>query len=135
MTTLRASKLTTFSVAADGATVTIGVADLNGKAAALVLPAACLQALVMTLPEMANEALRRKSGDPQLRLVFPVADWTLEKITGGDRLILTFVTSDGFRASFTLSPEELVKIAGTALTGEVTTGPSAAAWPNGERTH
>ncbi len=133
MTKLFASKLTTFSVAADGATVSIGVADLNGAPAVLVLPAACLQALVMTLPEMANEALRCKSGDTQLRLVFPLADWTLEKVTDSDRLILSLVTTDGFRASFALSVDELARMAGTALSGEAVPAQHSAASPSGDR--
>jgi hypothetical protein len=129
MTTLRASKLTTFSVAPDGATVSIGVADDLGEPAALVLPSSCLQALVMTVPEMASQALQRKSGDPKLRLVFPVANWTLERATGSDRLILTFLTTDAYRVSFALSVEELVKIVDTALADEEAGAADAASCP------
>jgi hypothetical protein len=118
MTTIHANKLTTFSVAADGASVSIGVADDQGESSALVLPTSCLQALVMTLPEMARQALQRKYSDPQLRLVFPVENWTLETTGAADRLILTFTTQDGFCASFALFPDELVKMVGTALTGD-----------------
>ncbi len=118
MTTIHANKLTTFSVAADGATVSIGVADKGGTDSALVLPTTCLQALVMTLPEMAQQALQRKHSDAQVRLVFPVETWTLETSGAGDRLILTLVTADGFRASFALFLDELVSMVGTALTGK-----------------
>lgn len=123
MTTIHANKLTTFSVGADGATVSIGVADESGEPSALVLPTACLQALVMTLPEMAQQALQRKFGDPSIRLVFPVENWTLETSDNADRLILTFATADGFSASFALFPGELVKIVGTALAGEEIAAP------------
>lgn len=118
MTTIHASKLTTFSVTPDGTKVSIGVCDDRGENSALVLPVSCLQALVMTLPDMAQQALRRKYGDPQIRLVFPVESWTLETGEGAERLILTFATGDGFRASFALFADELVKIVGTALAGE-----------------
>jgi hypothetical protein len=118
MTTINANKLTTFSVAADGASVSIGVADDRGENSALVLPTSCLQALVMTLPEMARQALQRQYHDPQVRLVFPVENWTLETSNAADRLILTFSTADGFCASFALVPDELLKMVGTALTGE-----------------
>lgn len=118
MTTIHANSLTTFAVAADGNAVSIGVTDDHGEAGALVLPASCLQALVMTLPEMAQQALRRKYSDPQVRLVFPVENWTLETSGAADRLILTFATADGFRASFALFLDELVNMVGTALTGK-----------------
>jgi hypothetical protein len=72
----------------------------------------------MTLPEMARQALQRKYSDPQLRLVFPVENWTLETTGAADRLILTLSTQDGFCASFALFPDELVKMVGTALTGD-----------------
>jgi hypothetical protein len=122
MATIRANNLTTFSVAADGATVSIGVADDRGEASALVLPTSCLQALVMTLPEMAQQALQRKYSDAQVRLVFPVENWTLETGGSADRLILTFATADGFRASFALFLDELVNMVGTALTGKTAAG-------------
>jgi hypothetical protein len=115
MATIHANKLTTFAVAPDGATVSIGVADERGTDSALVLPASCLQALVMTLPEMAHQALKRKHGDPNIRLVFPVENWTLETSEAADRLILTLSTADGFRASFALFLDELVAMVGTAL--------------------
>ena len=118
MTTIRANKLTTFSVAQDGATVSIGVTDEHGAASALVLPASCLHALVLTLPEMAQQALQRKYSDTQVRLVFPVENWKIETSEAADRLILTFATADGFRASFALFLEELVDMAGTALAGK-----------------
>ena len=121
MTTIHANKLTTFSVAADGGSVSIGVADERGENSALVLPTACLQALVMTLPEMARQALQRQYCDPRVRLVFPVENWTLETSDGADRLILTFTTPDGFRASFALFQSELAKMVDTAMTDEEST--------------
>jgi hypothetical protein len=52
MTTIRAQRLTKFSVAADGGSVALGVADEEGRAGALMLPTECLKQLMMTLPEM-----------------------------------------------------------------------------------
>jgi hypothetical protein len=118
MTTIRAHRLTTFSVAADGASVSIGVADESGRPSALVLPSECLQALVMTLPEMASQSLRRRHGDPDLRLVFPVENWAIETSTEARRLIVTFSTCDGFQASFALFADELLRMATSALGGE-----------------
>ncbi len=122
MTTIRANQLTTFAVAPDGATVSIGVADEYGEKSALVLPTSCLQALVMTLPEMAQQALKRKHGDAHIRLVFPVENWTLETSETADRLILTLTTADGFCVSFALFLDELVAMVGTALSGRDAAG-------------
>ncbi len=123
MTTIRAHRLTTFSVAADGASVSIGVADESGRPCALVLPSECLQALVMTLPEMASQSLRRRHRDPNLRLVFPVETWAVETSAEAERLIVTFSTADGFRASFALFADELVRMASTALNGDEAIAP------------
>ena len=125
MATILANRLTTFSIASDGASVSIGVADERGEDSALVLPTSCLQALVMTLPEMAQQALQRKYSDDQVRLVFPVENWKLETSEAADRLILTFGTADGFRASFALFLEELVNMAGTALADKNAAGRDA----------
>jgi hypothetical protein len=127
MGTIHATALTTFTVAPDGASVSIGVADAAGETSALVLPASCLQSLVMTLPEMAQQALRRKYANPALRLVFPVESWRLETSGSAERLILTFVTADGFRASFALFAAELAEITATAVAGEAVALPDAEA--------
>ena len=119
MATIRATGLTTFAVTPDGGSVSIGVADERGGASALILPTSCLQALVMTLPEIVQQALRRKYADPSVRLVFPVLDWTIETTEQSNRLILTLATSEGFRVSFALFAADLANILDTALAGEV----------------
>jgi hypothetical protein len=81
MTTIRAKQLTTFRVTEDGTSVAIGVSDEEGRAGALVLPAECLGALMMTLPEMARQAMRLQHRDPNLRLVYPLAGWEVERAT------------------------------------------------------
>ena len=58
MTIIRAQRLTKFSVAADGGSIAIGVADEEGRAGALTLSIECLRELMMTLPEMMRRALR-----------------------------------------------------------------------------
>lgn len=103
-------ELLTFSVAADGRTVSLGMADEERNSITLVLPAKLLQAFVMTLPEMAQQALRRKNDDPDLRLVFPVVEWKLEKAVESQRLILTLTTTDGFSASFGIDVREMARM-------------------------
>jgi hypothetical protein len=107
MTVIRAKYLTTFSVAADGSSVAIGVADEEGQAAALMLPAECLRALIMTLPDMMRRALRLQHDDPSLRLVYPLASWEIERSTHPEVRIVTLSTSDGFYVSFGMTPKDL----------------------------
>lgn len=103
-------ELLTVSVAADGRTVSLGMADEDRNSVTLVLPAKLLQAFVMTLPEMAQQALRRKNDDPGLRLVFPVGEWKLERAVESQRLILTLTTTDGFSASFGIDVREMARM-------------------------
>ena len=107
MTMIRAKQLTTFSVAPDGSSVAIGVADEEGQDAALMLPAECLRALIMTLPDMMRRALRAQHGDPSLRLVYPVAGWEIERSTQPEIRIVTLRTSDGFHVSFAMTTRDL----------------------------
>lgn len=107
MTMLRAKHLTTFSVAPDGSSVAIGVADEGGQAAALTLPAECLRALIMTSPDMMRRALRLQHGDPSLLLVYPVAGWEIERSTPPGIHIVTLRTSDGFHVSFAMTTKGL----------------------------
>jgi hypothetical protein len=76
-----------------------------------VLPAECLQAMIMSLPEMMRQALQRRYRDPSLRLVYPVGDWRLEGSTEPGKLILTLSTGDGFAVSFALAADQLAHIA------------------------
>jgi len=107
MTIIRAKYLTTFSVAPDGKSVAIGVADEEGRSAALTLPAECLKSLIMTLPDMMRRALRLQHDDPSLRLVYPVASWEIECSTRPELRIVTLRTSDGFHVSFGITTTDL----------------------------
>ena len=118
MTILRAKHLTTFTVTKDGAAVAIGVSDEEGRAGALVLPAECLAALMMTLPEMARQAMRLQHGDPSLRLVYPLADWAVERAAQPDTFIVTLRTPDGFHVSFAMQAKDLREIGGAASGGD-----------------
>lgn len=100
MTIIRPERLTTFSVAADGSSVSLGVADLDGPPGALVLPTACLKPLMMTLPEVMRPALQLQHDDPSLRLVCRAAGWQVEKSTVPGTFIVTLRTVDGFSCLF-----------------------------------
>jgi hypothetical protein len=119
MTTIRAKHLTTFSVAADGARVAIGVVDEEGQAGTLMLPVECLRAAMMTLPEMMRQALRLQHGDSSLRLVYPVSGWEVEQSTQLDTFIVTLRTPDGFHVSFAMTANDLREIGESAATREL----------------
>ena len=111
MTIIRAKCLTTFSVAADGSSVSFGVADEDGRAGELMLPTACLKRLMMTLPEMTRQALRLQHDDPSLRLVYRAAGWEVERSTVPETFIVTLRTVDGFHVSFALTAAVLADMA------------------------
>jgi hypothetical protein len=123
MTILRAKCLTTFSVAPDGDTIAIGVADQDGRAGALTLPADCLKELMMTLPEMMRRALRLQHNDPSLRLVYNTAGWEIERSKAPGTFIVTFRTPDGFHVSFALTAADLADMAGATRESSVESAP------------
>ena len=114
MRTLQASRLTNCSVAADGTSVALGVADTDGREVAVVLPTECLKALIMTLPELMSRALRLRHRDPGLRLVYPAASWEIESSTEPATLILTLRTPDNFHVSFAVAAGDLQLMAEAA---------------------
>ena len=73
MTVIRGRQLTTFDVSPDGESFAIHVTDEQARPATLVLPAECLNALMMTLPAMVRRSLRRRFQDETMRVVYPVA--------------------------------------------------------------
>ena len=115
MTIIRAQRLTKFSVAADGGSIAIGVADEEDGTYALMLPTECLRELMMTLPEMMRRALQLQHHDPSLRLVYPAAGWDVERAAAPGTFIVTLRTPDGFHISFALSAADLSHMADAAL--------------------
>ncbi len=113
-----ASALTTFEVDPDGARVHFHVRDHEGSPAELVLPAACLTQLLMTLPRMMRDALRNRHGDDSLRIVYPLERYQIElaqpSAAGAPQFILT-LGSGGFAVSFASTGEALADIARAIL--------------------
>jgi hypothetical protein len=102
--------LSNYEIAEDGSSIKIGMRDRDGRAATLVLPPECISALIMTLPNIMQQAMRRRHRDPNAKLVYPLAGWTLERARGDARLILNLSTPDGFSVSFAVSERELEEI-------------------------
>jgi hypothetical protein len=110
MTIIRGVQLTTFDVAPDGGSVAIHVTDDQGSPSTLVLPTECLNALMMTLPDIVRRSLQARYGDPSMRVVYPVGSWSLERSAVPGNVIITLRTPDGFSVSFGLSPLELLRM-------------------------
>jgi hypothetical protein len=102
--------LTNVDLASDGSCVRFNLTDANDRAAALELPLECINQMLMTLPHVINQALRSRHQDRSFRLVFPLGNWRLERISGDRRLILTLATDDGFEVSFAVEVVEIERM-------------------------
>jgi hypothetical protein len=98
--------LTTCQVDPTGSSFRLGFEDIDGQPASVVLPVDCLRSLLMTLPDVIERALKARYRDDTLKVVYPMAGWSLQAAAGSDRMILTMTTPDGFKVSFALSPED-----------------------------
>ncbi|HTR01207.1 MAG TPA: hypothetical protein VMH83_14500 [Candidatus Acidoferrum sp.] len=130
---IEAAALTTFDVHPDGTHVRINVEDSQGMPAALTLPAGCLNQLMMTLPRIAEEALRKTHHNDTLRLVHPLTCIDLEfgnkGSDGQQQFIMTLETTGGFAVSFVTSESELTDLA-CAIFSEISGSSAAGALPH-----
>jgi hypothetical protein len=111
---LGVDKLTHFSVCCSGRHVEVGFTDQMGEPVSLELPQDCLSALLMTLPRMIELALRRRTGNPALRQVYPLGDWQLHLGSEPESMIISLATPDGFSVSFCAPFEQATEL-GAAL--------------------
>ena len=125
---IHAAALTTFEVALDGSSVKLNVLDQAGQPAALILPAACVNQLLMTIPRMVETALRNRHGDDSLRFVHPIESFALElagpEAGGKPHLILTIETGGGFKASFGACEKVMMRL-GHSIVHDIATSPLA----------
>ena len=98
--------LTTCQVDSTGDSFRIVMEDTDGRPASVVLPTDCLRSLLMTLPNVIEQALKARYRDDTLKVVYPMGGFSLQAAAGSDSRILTMTTPDGFRVSFALSPED-----------------------------
>jgi hypothetical protein len=99
--------------------VEIGFMDHAGEQTALELPQECLGMLLMTLPTIIEAALRRRTGNSELRQVYPLGDWQLHLGSDPDSLIVSLATPDGFRVAFCV-PFDQAAALGEALSRQQT---------------
>ncbi len=103
-----AEALTTFEVTPDGTRVRLNARDAGGGDVSFSLPIDCVSQMVMTLPRITQEAVRRFHGDESLKIVYPAGTWNVERSAhDADTYIVSLGTPDGFAVSFALSPAKM----------------------------
>jgi hypothetical protein len=106
-----ASTLTTFEVDEVGARLRICAEDAYGRPVSMSLPSESLRQMMMTLPRLAQTALRRRYCDDSMRVVYPRPRVRIELGSGPDELfIVTLGTQDGYEVSFGLQRSELASM-------------------------
>jgi hypothetical protein len=110
MNDIAIAELTTCCVSMDGAYVQLAFVDREGRPGSLALTMENLTALIMTLPALANAALRARRGDSSLRIVYTLDEFKLEAAAGRRSSILTLKTPDGFEVAFALPPETAARL-------------------------
>lgn len=93
-----------FETATDGTAVRLVIEDIAGCAIGIILTIETLSALLMTLPTMASNAVKRAHNDPAMRITYPMTKFQIDLSPGNFR-ILTIGTPDGFTVSFSLTEE------------------------------
>jgi hypothetical protein len=111
------NRLTTCRVTADGATVELDLVDRSETALSLQIPFDQAEAIVMTLPHLLTQAVRRRTGQQEARYVFSLGEWFIEDTTDQNCLIVTLKTTDGFEVSFAI-PYESCRTLGWSLQHE-----------------
>jgi hypothetical protein len=108
---IEAEALTTFEVTPDGARIRLNARDSGGGDVSFSLPVDCVSQMVMTLPRIAQEAVRRLHGDDSLKIVYPAGTWNLERSAHDpETYIVSLGTPDGFAVSFALSPAKMSEL-------------------------
>ncbi|HEY3600119.1 MAG TPA: hypothetical protein VGL08_21700 [Paraburkholderia sp.] len=105
-----ATRLAGLELASDGSRFSLRGVDDAGMPWSLRLPTECLQQLILTLPNVAAQALQQLHGDDSLRIVYPAHTTAVELASDLRTFILTLQTEDGFHVSFGLSEEQCERI-------------------------
>lgn len=122
--TILSSRLTTCDAEDDGTAIHLDFLDAAGEPVAVTFPFVQAQSIVVMLPGLLSQALRRKIKSDVARLVFDLGRWSVER---SDRpcAIMTLATEDGFEVSFGI-PFEACRSLGWALRHESKTAGTVA---------
>jgi hypothetical protein len=118
--------LTTYTIEADGQSVSLNVMDAAGNPATVVMRIDELGTLAMTLPGLIEAALRRQYRDAELRYTYPMGSWKVEAASDPNSLIVTLRTSDGFGVSFAMPRTQAEQLGESIAYGSNATRPAAA---------
>ncbi len=121
--------LVSFHVVGDEGHLRILFELADGSTRSLILPFACLSQLVMTLPRMLAQSLRRRFGSGAIRVVYPIHKFQMELAWDHTTRILSIETPDGFDVSLGLSAEQCREIARLSAEAEAL-GPQLATEPH-----
>lgn len=117
---MTSSRLSTCNVIDEGRAIRFDFIDQEGRPLSIEFPFEQAHSIIMTLPQMLSQALKRLTLDQTARYVFPLGRWSIES---GDNqsLITTLSTKDGFQVSFAI-PFDACRAIGWALKNEGQTG-------------
>src|SRR5262249_11826264 len=105
--------MTTYEVTADGSWFRLYFRRASGATASITLPTECLNQLVMPMPCIAAEALRKRYPNAAMRLVYPLGDWVLARTEDDSQLILTLKTPNGFQVAFGVAASDVGRMTST----------------------
>jgi hypothetical protein len=105
-TEIESRALTTCEVTSDGAAISLGFVDSEGRPSAIQFPVDQVGALAMTLPTLIEKALRQRFRDDSLRYTYPLGSWSFEHSTDPSTGIVTLRTTDGFGVCFSMPRQQ-----------------------------
>lgn len=118
--------LSTYSVGADGDTISLNLVDAEDQNVTLDLSVDQVGMLVMTLPSLIETALRRRFRDASFRYSYAAGACAVEQASDPGALIVTLKTSDGFGVSFTVSREHAQELSRALSLGASSSAPVTA---------
>jgi hypothetical protein len=108
------SELASCGVVDAGRAVRLNLLDQAGNSTFVELPFDQAASVVLTLPSLLTRALQVRTGSADARYVLSAAQWALELAQGGNNLLLSLRTEDGFDVCFGISLE-MCKDIGSAM--------------------
>src|ERR1700754_2820863 len=128
VTEVEAPHLTDLELSTDGSYFIMRGIDSHSISWALRVPSGCLQHLILTLPNLALDAMRRQYDDETRRVVYLADSCVTELASDQKTFILTLGTGDGFHVSFGLSGEQCEAIGNSPRVAKLMV--NTATWPS-----
>ena len=110
-------ELATCGVVDAGRALRLNLLDQAGNSTFVEFPFDQAASVVLTLPSLLTKALQVRTGSADARYVFAAARWALELAQGGNSLLLSLRTEDGFDVCFGISLEMCKDIGSAMSTG------------------